>query len=179
MEHRIWLDTIVQYGGIFEDFETDTLNPLFGWRSDTDSPWTFCDDDAFEGQRSFEALSENHYLSPWLENQDPNYSQMQHPCKVSFYYRTSPNGTISFRYYYDSQTVFLPTSDDWLYFEQYMPNRYWSWTWRVHTLDDNPAIGKIDNICFPPKHTTIANAGLLHKQIDDSYTSAVPNYLTL
>ena len=158
-EYHTYCDTIVQFGGLYENFETDTLNPLFGWRNNPYSPWTYCNDDAFEGQRSFEALAESNNFNPWFENTAPNNAQLQHPCKVSFYYRTSPNGTITFRYYHDSQTVTLPPNDDWLYFEQYMPIRYWSWTWRVHNLDENPAIGRIDNICFPPMHTTIASAG--------------------
>ena len=50
-QNRLFLDTIVPYGGLYETFETDTLCPLFTWQNDHNYPWDYYADDAAEGDR--------------------------------------------------------------------------------------------------------------------------------
>ena len=157
LDTEIALDTIIQYGAIFEDFESDTLNPVFGWINNSPTPWTYCEDDVFEGQRSFEAYV-NDNQSTILSNTASGIYMLNHPFKASFYYKTNRNGTISFNYA-TYQNVYLHSSDEWKYYEQYMSSRITRWTWRLYNIDRNLANCKIDHICFPPVHRAIAFAG--------------------
>ena len=56
-EQHAYYDTVIQYGGIFENFETDTLNPFFRWEN-TLAKWAYDSEDAYEGQRCFKALAD-------------------------------------------------------------------------------------------------------------------------
>ena len=152
------LDTIIQYGAIFENFESDTLNPVFSWSNNSSVPWAYCDDDAFEGQRSFEAYTDNDYYTPTFSNIATGIYQSAHPVKISFYYKMNQDGTMTFNHGAYTSIELLP-SDNWTYFEYYLPSRSLRLFWRLYHTGENPAICKIDHICFPPAHRAIAFAG--------------------
>ena len=149
-------DTIMQYGGIFENFETDTLNPFFIWTNSAGQPWEYCVEDAFEGERCLISTADT-----------ANYSQLRarlrsklidHDAKISFHYKTAPDESLM--YYsmsFNGNTMF--SSPEWHYGEVVFSSRdvWFNWHFEKDNIDSQQA--KIDDICFPPKHTAIAYAG--------------------
>ena len=57
---EIQFDTIIQFGGIFESFETDTLNQAYSWPPGPNGFWSY-HDNAYEGQRCLRFTLEDHY----------------------------------------------------------------------------------------------------------------------
>ncbi|MBR5725869.1 MAG: T9SS type A sorting domain-containing protein [Muribaculaceae bacterium] len=158
---EIQIDTIVQYGGLFENFETDTLNPLFNWTNSSSHRWKYCDDDAFEGQRSFQCSIQDNYYS-YLDCQSKNGNLVKHASKTSFRYKSNKSGILHYTINDNSSTAkTLDKSDEWKYAEVRFPIRH-SWiNWELfasYPLGDT-LIAKLDDICFPPKHRPILNAG--------------------
>ena len=158
---EIQIDTIVQYGGLFENFETDTLNPLFNWTNSSSHRWKYCDDDAFEGQRSFQCSIQDNYYS-YLDCQSKNGNLVKHASKTSFRYKSNKSGILHYTINDNSSTAkTLDKSDEWKYAEVRFPIRHSRINWELfasYPLGDT-LIVKLDDICFPPKHRPILNAG--------------------
>ena len=154
LEQFIELDTIIQYGGIFESFETDTLNPLCQWANTGGHRWIYSDEDAYEGRRCF--ISQADTLSPSRLNCKPKAPYVTHDCKISFRYKTDDEGQLHLKYGYNS--IYL-TSKEWHYAEFAVGNSNVTISF-IYTQNDNNSVqAKLDDIWFPPIHTTIACAG--------------------
>ena len=155
-EKHAYYDTIIQYGGIFENFETDTLNPFFQWTNSGAHKWTYCTEDAFEGER---CLISNADTATHSQLKAKLRSQLlEHDGKISFHYKTDPNESLTF-YLRSLNENTLFSSPEWHYGEVTISVRdaQFSWMFEKENLESQQA--KIDNLCFPPKHTTIAYAG--------------------
>ncbi len=149
------LDTIVQYGGIFENFETDTLNPFFQWTNSGNTPWVYCEEDVFEGQRCFIATSNSMHNSIIIAKLKKPY--LNHDSKISFHYQTDENEPL---WYYTSINNSVPfLSASWQYAEVLYNGEDLKMYWQYRQSDPNYRQAKLDNICFPPMHRTIAFAG--------------------
>ena len=153
MEHRIWLDTIVQYGGIFENFETDTLNPQLQWSNTGNYRWIYSDIDAYEGDRCFVAQADTTHKSMLLGRLIDH--SIKHKVKISFQFKTDDGEDLRFKYY---EEVLL-SSEEWQYAELTLKNGEGIFNFIYLKNHGSSAQARLDNICFPPKHTTIAYAG--------------------
>ena len=154
---ELQIDTILQYGGIYENFETDTLNQVFNWYNTSSYKWEYCDDDTYEGQRSFQCRMPNSYYYQTLLRCVPkNGNLVSHTSKISFHYKSNKTGCLR----YNSSTQ-LKESETWKYVEITVPNRFGASSWNLvpSYLDDDTLTALIDDICFPPRHRPIINAG--------------------
>lgn len=153
-EQHAYYDTVIQYGGIFENFETDTLNPFFRWENSL-AKWAYDSEDAYEGQRCFKALADTSTSS--MIRARLTSQLVNHDSKVSFRFKTGNGETLSFGCNL-GETHSL-SADDWQYAEALYFGKNARFTWSfVKQSEDSPQ-AKIDDICFPPKHTPIASAG--------------------
>lgn len=153
-EQHACYDTVIQYGGIFENFETDTLNPFFRWENSL-AKWAYDSEDAYEGQRCFKALADTSTSS--MIRARLTSQLVNHDSKVSFRFKTGNGETLSFGCN-QGETHSL-SADDWQYAEALYFGKNARFTWSfVKQSEDSPQ-AKIDDICFPPKHTPIASAG--------------------
>ena len=155
--YQTLFDTIMQYGGIFENFETDTLNPFFLWTNAGAHRWEYCTEDAFEGERCFISNSDsvaNSLLKVRLRSQ-----LIEHDGKISFHYKTDPNESLTFylKSLLNESTLF--SSPEWHYAEVMFSKRDSQFNWIFEKENPESQQVKIDNLCFPPKHTAIAYAG--------------------
>lgn len=151
-----YYDTIIQYGGIFENFETDTLNPFFLWTNTGAHRWEYCTEDAFEGERCFVSNADtvtNSSLKVRLRSQ-----LIEHDGKLSFHYKTDPNESLIFYSRSINESV-LFSSPEWHYGEVRFTKRDSQFNWMFDMENPESQQVKIDNLCFPPKHTPIAYAG--------------------
>ena len=158
MQDRIYhhhIDTILQYNGIIENFETDTLNPYFIWINTSPKPWIYCDDDSYEGSRCLRSSADNLYSSIDAKLRKP---YVKHNCKISFYYKNN-NGYLNFytNYNYTNQSTFI--AEEWTYAEVLYNGMDQKLTWIHYPASSNSNHAKLDDICFPPEHRIIAHAG--------------------
>ena len=153
-EESCRLDTIIQYGGVFENFENDTLSPNYLWATSGNHSWVFCDDDAYEGNGCFTSRADTTIQSRLIGRL--RVPTVTHKCKISFHYKTSEGETL--QYIIGDKGTDL-SSKDWQYaeFESTTTQRNFNFTYKL--ININSAQAKIDNLCFPPRHTTIAYAG--------------------
>ena len=122
-----------------------------------------CYDDAFEGQYSYQCiLPDDSYTITWCT--PVAYPLVAHPSNISFHYKSNKNGALFFSC--DSGSVNGELSDgnnEWKYAEKRVPSRFGSVCWEimvpVSQAQGDTLIAKIDNICFPPTHRPILNAG--------------------
>ena len=154
LEHRLLLDTIVQYGGVFENFETDTLNPLLQWSNSGSYRWIYSDDDAYEGDRCFVAQADTTHKSLLICRLKDH--SIEHKVKLSFLFKTDDEEQLRFKYSYE-ETPF--SSKEWQYAELTLNNGGGIINFTYLKNHDSSAQARLDNICFPPSHTTIAYAG--------------------
>ena len=153
-ERHACYDTVIQYGGIFENFETDTLNPFFRWENSL-AKWAYDSEDAYEGQRCFKALADTSTSS--MIRARLTSQLVNHDSKVSFRFKTGNGETLSFGCN-QGETHSL-SADDWQYAEALYFGKNARFTWSFVKLNEDSPQAKIDDICFPPKHTPIASAG--------------------
>ena len=155
-QNTIHRDTILQYGGIFENFETEELNPFFKWTNYGSHKWNYSAENAYEGRYCFVSNAEAAASSTLkVQLQQPH---VDHHCKLSFHYKTGEGDTLV---YYNTASGIKThlSSNEWQYTEvDYNgSDRYFVWSFRP--TEDNGTQAKIDDICFPPLHTVIAYAG--------------------
>ena len=152
-EYHTSLDTIIQYGGIFENFETDTLSEQFDWYNFSHR-WVYCDEDAYEGQRCFvteaDSIRQSRLLGRLKEPTIP------HNAKISFRYKTDEEEQLNFTY---SNTSLYYSSKEWQYAEINLEHLEGNFNFIYAPQNNSSAQAKIDDICFPPRHTAIAYAG--------------------
>ena len=153
-EQHAYYDTILQYGGFFENFETDTLNPFFRWEQPS-ARWAYDNEDAYEGERCF--ISSATTAATSTVRARLTSQLVDHNCKVSFRFKTSSVDTLSFSCNVN-ETHHL-SADDWQYAEAVYTGKNARFTWSYQKQYDDSPRAKIDDICFPPKHTPIASAG--------------------
>ena len=154
-EQHAYFDTIVQYGGIFENFETDTLNPYFRW-TNIGKAWQYCTENPYEGQRCLVATADTTTFSLLKARLKNPY--VGHNCKISFYYQTDNDESL--QYYTMNQTETTDFSNtEWKYGEVTYNGTDMQMNWRYALSDANSTQAKLDNLCFPPTHTTIASTG--------------------
>lgn len=153
---ELQIDTILQYGGIYENFETDTLNQVFNWYNTSSYKWEYCDDDTYEGQRSFRCRMPDTYNQTLLRCVPKNGKLVSHTSKISFHYKSNKTGCLR----YNSSTQ-LEKSETWKYVEITVPNRFGASTWTLVSSysEGDTLTALIDDICFPPTHRPIINAG--------------------
>ena len=149
-------DTILQYGGIFENFETEELNPFFKWTNYGTHKWEYCVEDSYEGQYCFVANAEP-TASSTLKAQ-LQMPHVDHPCRLSFHYKTDEGDTLIYYNTISSVKTYL-SSSDWQYVEVNYNGSDRNFVWSYKQNDVNSVQAKIDDICFPPLHSVIAYAG--------------------
>lgn len=154
LENCIWLDTIVQYGGIFENFETDTLNPQLQWSNSGNFRWVYSDDDAYEGNRCFVAQADTTHKSLLIGRLRDH--SIEHKVKISFQFKTDDDEQLRFKY---NNEETLLSSKEWQYAELILNNGGGNFNFIYLKNHESSAQAKLDNICFPPLHTAIAYAG--------------------
>lgn len=158
------IESTMQYGGIFENFETDTLNPLFRWNNNSNR-WQYSDEDACEGQRCLILTTEaSDILSYPFKASFSGNKYLNHEAKISFRYKTGENDTLRFG---TANSNYELNSPEWCYseFTNEAGKKTFTWSRSIHeVVDDHVSILKIDDICFPPQHRVIAHAGesLIH-----------------
>ena len=154
------LETTLQYNGIFEDFETDTLNPLFRWNNDSSNPWQYTDEDTYEGNRCFINTSEaSDVLSHTFKASFRGNKYLDHEAKISFRYKTGEYDILRFGL---ANSSYALNSTEWSYCEATNDPNKKNFTWArsiPEVIDDHQCTLKIDDICFPPLHRIIACAG--------------------
>ena len=154
-EQHSYLDTIIQYGGIFENLETDTLNPFFRW-TNMGRQWEYCTEDPYEGQRCLVSTADtNMYSLLKVRLKNPF---IRHNCKISFYYQTGDNEQLQFYTIHQNEGP-LFSNTEWKYGEVLYNGSDIQMNWRYDLMDSNNSQAKLDDLCFPPTHTAIASAG--------------------
>ena len=150
-------DTIIQYGGIFENFESDTLNPFFLW-TNNGNKWLYDTEDPEEGQRCLVSTADTVTYSNLRARLKKLY--VGHPSKVSFQYKTDENEQLEYikTSTGGNETLYF-SSTEWQYAEIPYNGHDIQFHWRYKLSDINNKQVKLDDICFPPMHTTIAYAG--------------------
>ena len=156
-DNEIQFDTIVQYGGIFESFETGTLNQAYLWPTGPNSTWSY-HEDAYEGQRCVRIVVEDHSYYNFTVTAKATY-QVPHATKTSFRYKT--NFSNCFKIKTTNNTTYLDASDSWTYIEALEPIKQQRVIWGLLSSDPvgDTLIAMIDDICFPPAHRPILSAG--------------------
>lgn len=152
-EYHTCLDTLIQYGGIFENFETDTLNRFFIWTNNGPHSWVHCEDDAYEGNRCM--LSRADSISTSTLKARLRAPHCGHNCLVSFWYKTTGDEPL---YYHNTNNQTQLSSLNWQYAEIPYNGTDVFFYWRM-MFNENDDQAKVDDICFPPLHTAIAYAG--------------------
>ena len=148
-------DTILQYGGLFENFESDTLNPYFTRRNHPGHPWNYSYEDAYEGQRCYESGADIGNTGSYFRAMV--YPYLDHNSKVSFRYQTSRDETLKF-VCKQNEYQYL-NAEGWHYAEANYAGDVINFTWTYIRNDSLSAQAKVDDICFPPPHRAIASAG--------------------
>ncbi len=156
LEQHVELDTIVQYGGIFENFENDTLNTFFSWTNIGLNKWEYCNEDAYEGQRCFMATANTNSYSSLKARLRNHY--ISHDSFVSFYYKTDVNDSLQYFTTNQAYSVYL-SHPEWQYAEVFYNGTDNQFNWRYIQSSESSVQAKIDHLCFPPLHTAIAFAG--------------------
>ena len=154
-EQHAYLDTLVQYGGIFEDFETDALNPYFRW-TNTGSAWEYCTETPYEGERCLVSTADTTNYSLLKARLKNHY--VGHNCKISFYYQTGDNEVLQYYTMHQDQSMNF-SNTEWKYGEVLYNGTDMQMNWRHQLSDANGSQAKLDNFCFPPMPTAIASAG--------------------
>ena len=154
-EQHVYFDTIVQYGGIFEDFETDALNPYFRW-TNTGSAWEYCAEAPYEGERCMAATADTASYSLLKARLKNPY--VGHKCKISFYYQTDDNEVLQYYTMHQNESNDF-SNTEWKYGEVLYNGSDMQMNWRYQLTDVNSVQAKLDNFCFPPVPTAIASAG--------------------
>ena len=153
---HIVFDTIVPFGGIRENFETDTLNPFFIWTNSGQHPWEYCTNDAFEGERCFVSTADtslHSQLRARLREQ-----LLDHDAKLSFYYKTAPDESLTYYGRNIGESMSF-SSTEWQYAEVDIKWRENQFNWVFNKEQAGSGQVKIDDICFPPRHNAVVYAG--------------------
>ena len=151
----------IQYGGILENFETDTLNPFFTWENYVNYPWYYTEADATEGQRCFEVAPPKNKASRLLISTDGYIPEGT----LSFYFKTGRYSTDAIETLSIKETTTLGTntqtisSEEWNYKEFDLSPECTLFTFQINMRGDSEFGVRLDNICFPPPHIPIAFAG--------------------
>lgn len=147
----------LQYGGIFEDFETDTLNPFFTWENYVNYPWEYTDADAAEGRRCLETTPPKNKPSAFWVSTEGYIPEG----KMSFYVKTGRYASNALEtLIIEEPTVTLTfSSEDWSYREATIYPECESLRFRMNMHGEEEFGIRIDDICFPPPHVPIAFAG--------------------
>lgn len=155
-DYQASLDTIIPYGGFFENFETDTLNPYFLWTKTGKHPWVYTEEDAYEGERCLKSTATLTSSSVFKAKARSAY--VGHNCKISFYLKTSKNEYLDF-YTKNSNDCLYLTAEEWQYVEIPYNGKDGIMCWRYRPTASDSLHASIDDLCFPPEHTAIAFAG--------------------
>lgn len=151
-EQHSYLDTIIQYGGIYENFETDTLNPFFRWTNS----WEYSTEEPYEGERCLVSKADTTLYS--LLKARLKHPFIRHNCKISFYYQTGDNEQLQFYTLHQNEGVNF-SNTEWKYGEVLYNGSDNQINWRYQLSDANSSQAKLDNLWFPPTHAAIASAG--------------------
>ena len=150
-------DTLLQYGGIFENFETDTLNPYFKWTNTGSHRWTYCDENPCEGARCLMSNADTVTQSRLKATLQEPY--VGHPCKISFQFKTGANDTLTYSNYNNGTHGIGFSAEEWQYAEVLYngADKNFNWFYLLNQPDGGQAY--LDDLCFPPLHRAIASAG--------------------
>ena len=151
----------IQYGGLRENFETDTLNPFFTWENYVNYPWYYTEADAAEGQRCFEVKPPKNKASRLLLSTEGYIPEGT----LSFYFKTGRYSTdaletLSIKETTTSgSTTQTISSEEWSYKEFSISPECTLFTFQINMRGEGDFGVRLDDICFPPPHIPIAFAG--------------------
>lgn len=152
------IDTMVQYGSVFEGFESDVASIQISNNSTV--PWTYDDTDAFEGERCFVARNMTNTTSLSLATS----WKLDFPSSVSFYCKNKAEDTLylSYRNPETNVNTTLPLVGDDLWHYYVIPiqkDKTALLTLRIRDPYGTGNYAKIDNLCFPPQLVPVVFAG--------------------
>ena len=159
--HEATYEPTVQYGGIFEDFETDTLNPFFTWENTVQYPWVYSEADAAQGRRCFEVTPPKNKPSRLLLKTEGYIPQG----KMSFFVKTGRYAsnaleTLTIKEITNSGTKTQTfSSEEWRYWEATVFPECTTLDFEFQMHGEEGFGIRIDSLCFPPQHLPIAFAG--------------------
>ena len=158
-QRHLSLDTIIPYGGIYETFETDTLNPMFTWQNDNNYPWGYYSGDAAEGNRCFMTSLPRGKSNTLKINM--NERILPHDATMSLYIKDEGFAQLSVieKLPSGNKTQAYSNTTGWTYIKPVFFAGCQTVTIGLHQNSMVNYEYKIDNIYFPPMHSTIAYAG--------------------
>ena len=158
-QNYLFLDTILPYGGIYETFESDTLNPLFTWQNDNNYPWDFYSGDAVEGDRCFMTSVPRNKAAAFKISM--NGRVLPHNATMSLYIKDEGFAQLSVieRLPSGEKAQTYSNTSGWTYIEPIFYAGCQLVTIGIHQHSMVNYEFKIDNIYFPPMHNAIAYAG--------------------
>ncbi|MBP5796788.1 MAG: hypothetical protein J6W26_00740 [Bacteroidales bacterium] len=156
--YRSTLDNIVQFGCIFEGFETSA--PAVQMSNHSTTSWFYDDTDAVEGERCF-AVNNITGTSTLMmgTNGDINI-----PSAMSLFYKNKTADTLNVIYRdpngSSQLTVPLIGNDSWQYLEiPVQVNKQARFSLKINDSNGIGNYAKIDNVCFPSRFNPVACAG--------------------
>lgn len=159
----------IPLGNCIEDFENETLNPLFTWSNSGASRWFKDDTEPYQGNYCFTGASSESgttsklALAVTTEIDD----------KVSFYYRGSGNSNDEFKFTLDTEHFTL-TGTQWQRFEHELSTGThllrWTFTRSSHAAEGSASI---DLLKLPPMEVVITDVEELTD--DESNICVYPN----
>ena len=159
--HEATYESTVQYGGIFEDFETDTLNPFFTWENTIQYPWVYSEADAAQGRRCFEVTPPKNKPSRLLLKTEGYIPQG----KMSFFVKTGRYASNALETLTIKETTTsgnktqTMSSEDWRYWEATVFPECTTLDFELLMHGEEVFGIRIDSLCFPPLHRPIVFAG--------------------
>lgn len=154
------METLVPYGSILEDFETEEMNPFYQWTTTTNAPWIRDDGDSYSGSYSYRSAVG---LS--------NFGSSQLICKIvmdkadilTFYYKTSAKDVDQLRISHDNLTVYTCSGEtDWQRGTMHLNEGINTIVFKFKKNGAGVAgddCARIDFIQLPPKARIIITAG--------------------
>ena len=152
-EYSTFRKADIALGNCIENFEDETLNPIFKWSNTGSSRWFRDDNDPYEGNYCYSATSNTSgatsklYLGVTTEIDDV----------ISFYYKGSENSGDVFKFSSNTDHFYLD-GDTWQYFEQPIAKGKHVFVWQYsRNSHADEGLVSIDLIKLPPMHIDIVD----------------------
>ena len=156
--YRSTLDNLLQFGCIFEGFETNT--PVVSMSNHSATRWDYDDTDAVEGEHCFSVNDITGTSTLMMgTNGDINI-----PSAISLFYKNKTADTLNVIYHdpngSSQLTIPLIGSDAWQYLEiPVQESKQARFSLKINDANGTGNYAKIDNVCFPSKFNPVACAG--------------------
>ena len=159
--YRIDYHSEIPLGNCTEDFEYDTLNPLFEWQNSGNYPWVKDSLDPYEGNYCYTSTStSSNKRSKLIMGVEAEIGDM-----FSFYYKGSVNSDDKFTIQINTNKFELDGGPEWQLFEYPIQAGKNLFIWQFSRQSGNEeGSASIDLIKLPPMHVVITD-------VDEYYPS--------